>query len=126
MEEYSLSECEQVVMKCIWDSAEDLGVSQITGIVNETYKKGWKQQTVSTFLVRLVKKEFLEMHRKGRYFYYHPKVTKEQFRDQILKDYFGFWNNGDAATFVKGLFESDVLTKLQKREVKEQVSVQNV
>lgn len=125
MEEYSLSECEQVVMKCIWDSTEDLGVQQITSTVNEKYKKAWKQQTVSTFLVRLVKKEFLDMHRKGRYFFYHPRITKEAYRDKILEEYIGFWNDGKVSTFVDGLFDSDVLSKQQKKEVKDLVAKKN-
>ncbi len=122
MIEYSLSECEELVMRCIWDSEGDAGVQQITQMVNERYQKEWKQQTVSTFLVRLVKKGYTDMYRKGRCFYYHPKVEKAEYCDMILRDYVEFWNHGDMAAFICDLYKNGKLTSKEKKAIKEAIN----
>lgn len=99
-----ITECEKVVMKCVWDSSQDLSMQEITEMVNTQYGKNWKTQTVSTFLARLVKKEYLKMYRKGRCFFYQPLVNKEEYKDDVLEDYVQFWNGGNMSSFVCGLF----------------------
>ncbi len=64
-----LTNCEVLVMKVIWHSDEVLSIQEITRAVNATYDKDWKVQTVSTFLGKMVKKGYLNMQRKGRYFF---------------------------------------------------------
>ena len=56
----ALTECEVLVMKVIWESADVLSIQEITSRINLKYKKDWKLQTVSTFLSRAVKKGYLE------------------------------------------------------------------
>ena len=55
----ALTECEVLVMKVIWESADVLSIQEITSRINLKYKKDWKLQTVSTFLSRAVKKGYL-------------------------------------------------------------------
>ena len=45
-----ITEMEQLVMKCIWTSDEDMSLPNVMGIANGKYKKDWKPQTVSTYL----------------------------------------------------------------------------
>lgn len=122
MLEYSLSDCEELIMKCIWDNEEDIGVQQITDMANEKYGKNWKQQTVSTFLVRLVKKGYVEMYRKGRNFFYHPKIKKAQYCDEFIKKYVDFWNNGNMAEFISDLCKSGSISSKEKKEIKDAVN----
>lgn len=122
MIECSLSDCEELVMRCIWESEGDVGVQQITQMVNEKYAKDWKQQTVSTFLVRLVKKNYAEMYRKGRCFLYHPKIQKNEYLEAILKDYVEFWNNGDMADFICDLYKNGKLSSKEKKAVKDTIN----
>lgn len=79
MDTNDISACERLVMKVIWDSTEDLALQDIMNRVNQENGKSWKPQTVSTFLARLVKKSFLTVYRKGRYSFYQPAVSKEDF-----------------------------------------------
>ena len=79
MDTNDISACEKLVMKVIWDSTEELALQEVMDGVNHENGKNWKPQTVSTFLSRLVKKGFLNMYRKGRYCYYQPLVSKEDF-----------------------------------------------
>ena len=55
----NLTDCEQLVMKTVWDAAEELSLMEIMQRVNDKYHKKWKPQTLSTFLEMLVKKGYL-------------------------------------------------------------------
>lgn len=109
-----MTECELLVMKCIWESVEELSLPDIVMQVNERYGKTWKPQTVSTFLARLVKKGFLEMYRKGRLFLYHAKVMEKDYRGDIIKKCVDFWSGSDAGLFLRHLHEE---RKLKPEEV---------
>ena len=117
-----ITECEKVVMKCVWDSSQDLSMQEITEMVNTQHGKNWKTQTVSTFLARLVKKDYLKMYRKGRCFYYQPLVEKEEYKDDVLKDYVQFWNGGSMASFVCGLFGKGMLSESDREELKKKIN----
>ena len=117
-----ITECEKVVMKCVWDSSQDLSMQEITEMVNTQHGKNWKTQTVSTFLARLVKKDYLKMYRKGRCFYYQPLVDKEEYKDDVLKDYVQFWNGGSMASFVCGLFGKGMLSESDREEIKKKIN----
>lgn len=119
MEKTSLSECEQMVMKCVWNSAEELGVQELTETVNHKYERTWKLQTVSTFLARLVKKGYLDMYRKGRTFFYKPLVKEADYKKQLMIDFIQFWNGGSVADFVCSLCESVEITKEDREQIKE-------
>lgn len=114
-----ITECEKVVMKCVWDSDHELSMQEITEMVNTQHGKNWKTQTVSTFLARLVKKDYLKMYRKGRCFYYQPLVDKEEYKDDVLRDYVQFWNDGSMSAFVFELFsKEDMLNESERKELK--------
>lgn len=118
-----ITECEKVVMKCVWDSPHELSMQEITEMVNTQHGKNWKTQTVSTFLARLVKKDYLKMYRKGRCFYYQPLVDKEEYKDDVLRDYVEFWNNGSMTAFVYGLLgKRDMLTEAEYEEIKKKMN----
>lgn len=86
-----LTECEQLVMKTVWDAEEELALTEIMTRVNDKYHKDWKPQTVSTFLARLVRKGYLRHHRQGRVFLYRVLVPMEEYRAQLTHDYVDFW-----------------------------------
>ena len=117
-----ITDCEKVVMKCVWDSPQDLSMQEITEMVNTKHGKNWKTQTVSTFLARLVKKDYLKMYRKGRCFYYQPLVDKEEYKDDVLKDYVQFLNGGSMSAFVCGLFGKEILSESERKELKKKIN----
>ncbi len=111
-----ITECEKVVMKCVWDSPHELSMQEITEMVNTQHGKSWKTQTVSTFLARLVKKDYLKMYRKGRCFYYQALVDKEEYQDDVLRDYVQFWNEGNMCAFVCALLSKEELLSVSDRK----------
>lgn len=94
-----LTDCEQLVMKAVWDATEELCLMEIMQRVNDRYSKEWKSQTVSTFLARLVNKGYLRHYRKGRVFFYQILIPMEEYRTQLTKDYLMFWYSGNEDEF---------------------------
>lgn len=96
-----LTECELLVMKVIWHGDEVLSIQEITSQLNQMYKKDWKVQTVSTFLGRAVKKEYLSMKRQGRLFYYYPLVSENEYGKREIAKCVDFWGNGKVDEYRK-------------------------
>lgn len=105
MEKNSLTLCEEQVMKCIWDSEVELTLPEIVAAVNSRFQKDWKPQTVSTFLARLVRKEYLDMYRKGRTFFYIPLVDKDEYSADRIEECVSMWGDGDASALLCALNE---------------------
>ena len=101
----TLTDCEQLVMKVIWNSSEELTLPEIVKAVNETYQKEWKPQTVSTFLARLVKKNFLKSCRSGRTFYYQSLVSEKVYGNRMIENCVEFWGNNNAGDLLCALNE---------------------
>ncbi|NLL78283.1 MAG: BlaI/MecI/CopY family transcriptional regulator [Clostridiales bacterium] len=116
-----LTECEQQVMKCIWDTRADMSLQQITVLVNERYGKTWKPQTVSTFLSRLVKKEYLEMYRKGRQFFYHPHIMEQTYKARSIADCVKFWCGDDAGELLAVLKQTRGLRENEIKKIREMI-----
>lgn len=113
-----LTECELLIMKVIWHSEEPLSIQEITARINQNYKKDWKVQTVSTFLSRAVKKEYLSMKRQGRLFYYSPLVSEEEYGKKEIKKCVDFWGNGKVDSLVASFAEVRKLTNEEKDSIR--------
>ena len=84
-----------------------------------TYEVKKNPQTVSTFLSRLVKKGFLNMYRKGRYCYYQPLVSKEDFWRATMEESAKFFTKGDlgelACCLCDDMLDAKDIEKLKKK-----------
>ena len=87
-----LTDCEELVMKTVWDADEELSLMEIMQRVNDKYHKEWKPQTVSTFLARLVSKGYLRHYRQGRVFFYQILVPLEDYKSRLTEDFINFWH----------------------------------
>lgn len=110
-----LTESEKVTMKCVWDLGDGARLARIMALANEKYNKGWKPQTVSTFLGKLVRKGFLEQYRDGRYFYYHILISRHDYRCQMLRQDLEFWNDGDMQMFIDELLDEKTFSEDDKK-----------
>lgn len=119
--EKGLTECEQQVMKCIWNAEGDLSLQEITARVNECYHKAWKPQTVSTFLSRLVKKAYLSMYRSGRRFFYHPDISEEIYKAKSVIHCISFWCGDDAGELLRVLRDARGLREDEKQKIQQMI-----
>ena len=109
-----LTECAVLVMNCIWETDHDMALPEIMGKIRDRFQKDWKPQTVSTFLTRLVKKDFLNMYRQGRSFLYHPLVEEQEYGKGQIAKCADLWYNNDADLFLSALNKQ---RKLKKEEI---------
>ena len=124
MKKKGLTDSELLIMKVIWDeSRDDMTLPEIVALVNERFGKDWKPQTVSTFLAKLVKKNFLEMYRQGRLFCYKVLIPVNKYKAIQFREFVTFWNCGDINLFVEDLANNHVLTKDQEKQFKAKVDV---
>lgn len=106
-----LSQCELMVMKLIWNHEEELVLHQIVELANETYGRNWNQNTVSTFLSRLVKKGYIVGYKKSRYYFYHIIITENDYRARLMDNQIELWNNGSVSEYVCDILQSMKLTE---------------
>lgn len=90
-----ISDCEEKVLKVIWECEKEPDLKTVMNTVNEKHNMEWKPQTVSTFLARLVKKGYLTGRRQGRYTYYSPTISLEEYRREQLRRMIEFLYDGD-------------------------------
>lgn len=120
--EKGMTECECYVMKCVWDTENDMSLLEITDMVNQKYVKSWKPQTVSTFLGRLVAKGYLEMYRKGRRFFYHPYVELEQYKMQMVAECVSFWCGDDMGEALRIFCKSRGLRSEEAEKIRQVIT----
>ena len=105
-------------MKTIWENEDPLTVQEIMMQTNERYDKKWKVQTISTFLSRMVKKNYLSMERKGRTIYYYPLVTAASYRKRELDRQISFWEEGGLDGLIASFTRTAKLTEDEKEKIR--------
>lgn len=105
-----LTESEEVVMKAIWDCKKEPVLSDVVERVNGFYGKDWKPQTVSTFLSKLVRKDYLKLIRNGKIYTYKVLVPENVYRRKLYRQHISFWNNNDIVNFIAEMLDNKDLT----------------
>lgn len=106
--ENELTNIEMLIMKCIWDTPEELALSQLVAMVNERFRKNWRPQTISTYLAHLVRKGYLTMRRQGKVFLYHPEVSEQDYRSTQMDELVHYWGDpGTPTEFLSAFFNGN-------------------
>ena len=113
-----LTESEELVMKAIWDCKKEPVLSDVVDRVNGFYGKDWKPQTVSTFLSKLVRKDYLKLIRNGKIYTYKVLVPEAVYRRKLYKQHISFWNHNDVVEFVAEMINNKDLTLEDIEEAK--------
>lgn len=83
-----LSQAEQFVMSIIWNNkGEDLQLYLLSEKASQRFGREWKPQTTATFITRLIKKGYITTYKQGRFTYYQPVVTLEEYRGTMLREF---------------------------------------
>ena len=114
-----LSECEVLVMKVIWQSSEALSIQEISAALSQRYNKDWKLQTISTFLSRAVRKGYLEMRRRGRFFFYYPLVTEAEYGRREIVKCVDYWGDGQLGNLIASFAKTKGLSGEEKDYIRE-------
>lgn len=90
-----ISKGEERIMCVVWDSEYEASMNSVRADANKRFNREWAPQTITTFLGRLCKKEWLEVKRKGRVVYYHPIISKKDYRKSKLHELLKELYDGD-------------------------------
>ena len=118
-----LTQSEEIVMKAIWDSRKEPVLSDVVERVNGIYGKDWRPQTVSTFLAKLVRKDYLKLVRNGKIYTYKVLVPEDVYRRKLYRQHISFWNHNDIVEFVAEMVANQDLTLEELEAAKEKVVI---
>lgn len=100
----NLTESEELVMKAIWDCHKEPVLSDVVDRVNDFYGKTWRPQTVSTFLSKLVRKNYIEMQRDGKIYTYKVLVPEREYKRKLYKHLISFWYDNSSKKLIEDMF----------------------
>jgi len=116
--EKSLTTCEQIVMKVVWDAKEDVRLQDAIVQLKERYNKDYARTTVATFLKHLEDKGYVSTYRVGRIAYIHAEVDFEKYRQKLAQEDADFWFEGNVPEMIAALVGSRKLSKDEVAEIK--------
>ena len=70
-----ISEAEWEVMKVLWKTSPKTANEIVEELTGKTH---WKRETIRTLINRLVQKKALSFEKKGRQYYYFPRLTEAE------------------------------------------------
>lgn len=100
----TLSTCEEIVMKVIWDFGEPITCMEVMRILKDRYGIVYKDTTVYTFLKILKEKGFITSYKKG-VTYHKPIKEEKEYKQEILTDFVNLWYSGNKEKLMKDLKE---------------------
>ena len=89
-----LTKCEKMVMKCIWSCEKDINASGVRELLREVYHKEYAPTTISTFLLHLAEKGYVENYRLGVAYFYKPKIEEKEYIIFEMQEVLDFWLDG--------------------------------
>ena len=104
----SLSESEMEIMRYVWESGDAVTTSILLAVFAH---KGWKAQTMSTFLARLVDKGVLEAERRGKTNYYSPILTETEYHSQEARQLVDDKYHGSMLDFLSAFYGGGKLSR---------------
>ena len=117
-----LSESEEIVMRCLWDSPTPLRLSDVITAC-EGYGHYWKSQTVSTFLLRLIQKGYVDFQfaSPGRRVYL-PKISMESYLDMQMNSMLDFWGKPTVRALASAFGRTKALSREDLKELREMLN----
>lgn len=112
----SLSDSEMEIMKVIWELAGPVTTSQLLELFAH---KGWKVQTLSTFLTRLVEKGVLQVEKRGKSNRYSPALTQTEFHKQEAKHVIDSMYHGSLLDFLAAFYGGQGVSREELSELKQ-------
>lgn len=112
----ALAPSEGLIMTCLWDSEEELTVSECVERLKTIYEREYAANTVTTFLKILERKGFVHRYKIKGAHQYKVLISKEEYLDaqsrHTRKRWFGGSPFASIASFIKtsdGIDPEDVV-----------------
>ncbi|MBB6671897.1 BlaI/MecI/CopY family transcriptional regulator [Cohnella nanjingensis] len=102
-----ISEAESEVMKLLWQK-EPLSANEIIEQLKQ--QMDWSDQTIKTFLNRLLKKEAIRFEKAGRNYLYYPLVSHDEYLKSENKTFLNRVYNGAVGLMCAKFLEEEKLS----------------
>ena len=114
-----MTKTETEIMDLLWAAGHKMSFKELLEYFNETMQKGWKKQTLSTYLLNLQKAGLIGAETAGKNYYYFAACTKEEhihnWTKELLAESFGC----SLAKFVSAFSGGEKLSKEDSEELKQ-------
>ena len=104
-----MSEAEKQIMEIIWQAERPVTTAEILQRLPEG--NTWKQNTVITFLARLMEKGIIKATRVGKANHYEPCLTEQEYRRFETRQFIHEVHKGSVLGLISALCDSGDLTK---------------
>ena len=108
--EKRLPDTELEVMKVIWHSQTPISTSEVKKKIDEEGVNHWTQQTLQSFLNRLIAKGFLEKGKRGKEYTYSPLIEEEEYINFESKLFFKKLHSNSVTSLMRALFDRNKLS----------------
>jgi len=112
-----LSDCELMVMKCLWEENGELTVKDLLDRIEARYGKVYKETTVYTFLKRMRDKQFITSRKQGTS-YFSALVTEDEYLNDYSRKMAEFLGKDASRTFLSAFFRTQNYTSQEWDEIR--------
>ncbi len=117
-----VSETELEIMEVLWKLENPIASADLLTYFNNERQKGWKIQTISTFLSRLTDKGLVKSKYKGRGALYYPAISYEEYNQVKARSILEVMYDGSIKNFFVALYGDKKLTNDEVAELKKWLS----
>ncbi|MCL1809743.1 MAG: BlaI/MecI/CopY family transcriptional regulator [Clostridiales bacterium] len=110
-----ISEAELEIAKALWANGEPMNAQEVCGVLANI---GWTYSTVSTLLGRMVEKGAVTYEKRGRFFYYSPTVSEDEYKQMQTKSFVAKLYGGSVKNLAVSLFKTGDLSANDIEEIK--------
>lgn len=114
---HGLSEAEREIMQVMWEIGHETTASQLLSRFEDS--KGWKPQTLNTFLSRLVAKGFLKSEKHGNANVYTALISKTEFEGREASEFIEKNYGGSAKRLIAALVDGGAVSDEELKELKQ-------
>ncbi len=114
-----LPDSELKLMMIIWDAGEPVASPYI--LEKLVGQKTWAKTTVLNFLARLVDRGFLNSEKRGRFHFFSPAVTKEEYLKMESKSFLDRVHQNSLNSLIASLYESKAIDEKDLAELRQYI-----
>ena len=113
-----ISDCELLVMRCLWEAGEPISVHALIEELDKRFGKKYKETTVYTFLANLRKKGYVTSYKKGAS-YFSPIVRRDDFIKNYARIQREFWQGETLEDLITAIIFPDGADQEQRSQISE-------
>ena len=107
---YSLTATELEIMEVLWSLEEEKSSKELLDFFNEDRGKGWKKQTLNTFLSRLIDKGLVKTNSVERKYLYSAAMDRKGYDNCVAIEFLNTRYEGAIVNFVSAMAGNQSIT----------------